>query len=372
MTKKRNWLGTLVLLAAFAVVAVGCDQISELLGVGSEKEPDDPNTGPDDPNRELKLSVEVSTFAGTGGAGPGTGGYVNGSRLKNAQFGAPKGVAFDSKGNIYVSDRENSCIRKIDTNGEVTTFAGSERGERGKADGTGTDARFIYPEGVAVDSYDNVYVADTGSESIRKITPGGVVSTLSGFTLKEPKGVAVDGDDVYVADYGNNRILKISDGKVETLADKLSSPYGVAVDGDGNVYVSEYKTNHRIRKISPDGKVSTLAGRGPYGHADGTGEEAEFYAPTSVAVDVKGNVYVAEFYSHRIRMITPEGVVSTLAGGSDPVTGNYVGAYVDDVPGLEARFRSPTGVAVDGEGNVYVADNQNRRIRKLTITKTTR
>ncbi|MFT6292434.1 MAG: streptogramin lyase, partial [Ilumatobacter sp.] len=320
---------------------------------------------------------EVITLAGTGSPGA-----VNATGT-SASFYAPAGVAVDGSGNVYVADYENHLIRKISPAGVVTTLAGD--GSSGAVDGTGTSASFNNPGGVAVDGSGYVYVADTDNHLIRKISPSGVVTTLAGTgssgavdgtgisaSFYFPFGVAVDGSgNVYVADQGNNLIRKISpSGEVTTFAGTGSSgavdgtgtsasfsyPYGVAVDGAGNVYVAD-TSNHLIRKISPSGVVTTLAGTGSSGAVDGTGTSASFFDPYGVAVDGSGNVYVADQSNHLIRKISPTGVVTTLAGtgSSGAVNAN----------GTSASFYFPFGVAVDGSGNVYVADYFNHLIRKI-------
>jgi len=325
----------------------------------------------------INRKVIVTTLAGS------TDGYVEGTGT-NAKFDLPFGVAVDTSGNVYVADSRNHRIRKITPAGVVTTLAGSGTG--GYADGAGTAAQFFRPQGVAVDSAGNVYVADyLNNNRIRKITPAGVVTTLAGSgtsgyadgtgtaaQFNNPHGVAVDiAGNIYVADRSNGRIRKITPaGVVSTLAGstdgyadgtgasaKFGLPYGVAVDTSGNVYVAD-TYNHRIRKITPAGVVSTLAGSDTFGSADGAGDAALFWEPIGVAVDSAGNVYVADTNNHRIRKITPTGVVTTLAGSTS--------GYADGT-GAAAQFYFPSGVAVDTAGNVYVADTYNHRIRKISF-----
>jgi streptogramin lyase len=336
--------------------------------------------------RKITPTGVVTTIAGTAGAY----GSADGTGAA-ARFSEPEGVAVDGSGNVYVADYGNSNIRKITPAGVVTTLAGTA-GAIGSADGTGAAARFNYPYGVAVDGSGNAYVADQYNSTIRKITPTGVVTTVAGTAgaigsadgtaaaarFYHPRGVAVDGSgNVFVADTNNQSIRKITPaGVVSTLAGtagshgstdgagaaaRFYSPYGVAVDGSGNVYVAD-TFNQTIRKITPAGVVSTLAGTAvAAGIADGTGPAARFNVPSGVVVDGSGNVYVADTGNATIRKITPAGVVSTLAG----TAGAWGGA---DGTGAAARLWNPMGIAVDGSGNVYVADSSNNTIRKITPT----
>jgi D-alanyl-D-alanine dipeptidase len=332
--------------------------------------------------RKITPAGVVTTLAGTAsvyGSADGTGAA--------ARFETLRGVATDAGGNVYVADSSNHTIRKITPAGVVTTLAGTA-GVTGSADGTGAAARFNNPNGVATDVSGNMYVADNSNETIRKITPAGVVTTLAGksfgadgtgaeASFHVPRGVATDaGGNVYVADQYNNTIRKITPvGVVTTLAGTagriggsadgngaaamFNRPYGIATDAGGNVYVAD-QGNHAIRKITPAGVVTTLAGTaGSSGSADGTGAAARFNSPVGVATDVNGNVYVADIRNHTIRKITPAGVVTTLAG-----TAGTSGSA--DGTGAAASFNWPIGVATDAGGNVYVADMVNHTIRKIT------
>jgi sugar lactone lactonase YvrE len=301
-----------------------------------------------------------------------------------ASFHYPTGVAVDSAGNVFVADFGDNVIKKISPSGMLTTLAGT--GQYGSNNGISTAATFYGPQGVAVDyAAGNVYVADVGYSLIRKISPSGVVSTLAGggsgnpssldgtgtaASFSSPSGVAVDtAGNVYVADTDDNLIRKISpSGVVTTLAGSfygtsggiaanLYNPTGVAVDVAGNVYVAD-EGNNLIRKISPSGIMSILAGNGRSGSANGTGMAASFSRPQGVAVDAGGIVYVADTNNNLIREISPSGAVITLAGNGTQGSANGYG--------FKASFNYPVGIAVDGQGNVYVADGGNNMIRKIS------
>ena len=336
--------------------------------------------------RKITLSSgQVTTLAGWAGWS----GSADGPGI-NARFLYPRGVVADGAGTVYVTDSLNHTLRRIViSSGEVSTLAGLVAAF-GSADGTGAAAQFKNPQGVGVDAAGNAYVADTGSNTIRKITPAGVVSTLAGLAgsagttngtsgdprtarFHSPSGVAVDtAGNLYVADSANYTIRKISSlGVVTTLAGSVVGGYldgtgtaaqfelfsSLAVDQDGNVYVAD-SSNSTIRKITPLGVVTTLAGRAGYsGFTDATGTAARFFWPQGVAVDATGTVYVADY--HTIRKITPLGVVTTLAGSA-----GLSGAT--DGTGSAARFNNPKDVAVDAVGNLFVADTDNHTIRKVT------
>jgi len=253
-----------------------------------------------------------------------------------ARFDTPIGIATDAAGNLYVAEYGGSVIRKVTAAGVVTTLAGAPRAN-GIVDGTGPAARFSSPRGVAATPGGTVYVADTFNNTIRQITPAGVVTTLAGSATAPPGALN-----------GTGSIAR------------FNGPEGVAVDAAGNVYVAD-SGNHLIRKITPGGVVTTLAGfPGVPGSADGLAGTARFNTPLGIAVDGNGNLFVADGLNSTIRAVTPAGVVTTLAG-----TAGSAGA-VDGV-GSSARFGNRLqGLSIDATGNLYVADRSNSTVRKVT------
>jgi sugar lactone lactonase YvrE len=354
-----------------------------------------------------------------------------------ARFNYPQGLAADGAGNLYVADTENNTIRVITSAGVVSTLAG-EPGISGSADGSGVAARFLHPGGIAIDAAGSIYVADTNNFTIRKITPAGVVTTLAGSPgsssysdgtgtaagFSDPRGIATDSlGNIYVADTEANTIRKITPaGLVTTFAGtpgsaiggsadglgaaaSFSAPWGIAADSAGNLYVTD-SGNSTIRKITPAGLVTTFAGvAGASGTADGTGAGATLALPKGIAIDPSGNLYVADNSGDAIRKITPAGVVTTLAsklsanaqnpfndngvtidgsgnvymadststirkitsaGAVTTLAGTTVVVGSADGSGAAARFNGPFGIAADTAGNVYVADSENQAVRKIT------
>ena len=309
---------------------------------------------------------------------------------------ASTGFNFDSltntslvSGAIYIADSGNDTIRKVTLGGVVTTFAGSA-GVSGGTDGAGSSARFNYPSGGVVDPYGNYYETDLDNNTVRKITPGGTVTTIAGLAgtsgttdgtgsaarFNGPFGVVMDSSgNLYVSDRLNQTIRKIAPGGIVTTfagtagsvgstdgtgsAARFNGPAELAIDSSGNLYVPD-QSNSTIRKITPGAVVTTLAGSaGVFASKDGTGSAASFNNPSSIAVDGLGNLYVTDNGNATIRKVTQGGVVTTLAG----LAGNTGSA---DGTGSAARFDRPHGITVDDSGNIFETDNFNFTVRKIT------
>jgi sugar lactone lactonase YvrE len=270
---------------------------------------------------------KVSTFAGSGNAkfADGTG--------TNASFYSPSGVAVDSSGNLYVADTGNNRIRKITTQGSVSTIAGSAAGY---TDGSGANASFNLPTGLVIDSSNNIYICDLHNNRIRVMNSSGSVSTFAGN-----------------GNYG------FADGT--GLNTSFYSPMSIAIDSSNNIYVADHN-NNRIRKITPNAVVTTIAGNGTPSFADGNGTNASFYYPSGIVIDSSNNIYVADTGNNRIRKINTQGVVSTIAGSG---TASYI-----DGSGVNAQFYLPTGITLDSSGNLYVTDYNNQVIRTISTSGT--
>jgi len=332
--------------------------------------------------RKITASGEVTTFAGTAGLSGS-----NDGKTTSARFNQPSGIASDDKGNLFVADTGNNVIRKISPKGTVSTFAGMA-GLGGSKDGTGSDARFDSPKAIAIDSKNNLYVADWINHTIRKITADGKVSTFAGKVgsydqldgegavarFKYPSGIAIDGaDNLYVSEY--DVIRKISpDGAVTTLSHlitlnnenekipaRLDGISGITIDLNNNLFITEQSTV--IRKINPEGIVSTLSGSDlglhkSIGSDDGVGVKAKFDHPTGLVADAENNIWVCDTDNHTIRKISPAGNVITVAGEA-------VNGYDGDGIGVAARFSDPNKITADSQGNIYV-DVRFGHIRKIT------
>ena len=297
----------------------------------------------------------VTTVAGNGTLGfSGDGGLAT-----VASLGHPYGVAVDASGNHYIADTGSHRIRKVSPAGIISTIAGNgTRGSSGDG-GLATAASLSDPWGMAVDASGNLYIADTGNRRIRKVSPDGIIRTVAGNV--DATAVAVDASgNLYIAD--TRQIRKVSpDGIISTVAGTADAihPGGVALDASGNLYIADQ--GNCIRKVSPAGIISTFAGSGTQGFSGdgGPATAASLNNPFGVAVDAAGNLYIADTFNYRIRKVSPAGIISTVAG--DGVR-NFSG---DGLPATMSSLYDPLGVTVDASGNLYIADMGNNRIRKL-------
>ena len=326
----------------------------------------------------------ISTIAGNGTSGfSGDGGPATNAQMTEAVCT----IVIDGAGNVYVSDKANGRVRRVNTSGIITTFAG---GGSSTADGIPATNASINLNCTAVDMYGNVYIAD--GNRIRKVDAAtGIINTIAGSatagysgdsgpataaTLHNPYGLCVDAAmNIYIGEEANAVVRKISaagiistyagtgvsgysgDGGAATVA-KLKSPDGVWIDAAGNLYVAD-RYNYVIRKIDASGIISTFAGSGSSGYCGdgGPATAACFFEPSTVCSDVMGNVYVGDFHNGRIRKITPSGIISTIAGGG--ASGS------EGIPATNAHLTDTWGVGIDGESNIYITDRSNYRIRKV-------
>ena len=330
----------------------------------------------------------------------------DGGAATNAALWGPEGVAVDATGNLFIADTDNNRIRKVGTNGIISTVAGNglyTYGDGGAATNAGLSA-----DGVTVDATGNLFIADTYNNRIRKVGADGIIATVAGngyvnpsngygggysgdggaatnAELNLPQGVAVDATgNLFIADTVNNRIREVgTNGIINTVAGngyvnpytgsggysgdggaatnaELNGPIDVAVDATGNLFIAD-TYNNRIRKVGANGIIATVAGNGLYTYGDGgAATNAELYWPFGVAVDATGNVFIADTYNNVIREVGTNGTITTVAGGGT----NSLG---DGDAAINAELNQPTGVAVDATGNLFIADYFNARIRKVAF-----
>ena len=348
----------------------------------------------------------ITTIAGNGTSGfGGDGGAAN-----IASLSFPTGIALDAVGNIYIADWGNNRIRKVNKNGIINTFAGNGykdslgNGVYSGDGGAATSASLFSPTGVAVDSLGNIYIADRDNNVIRKVNTNGVISTVAGNGYKDsfgngaysgdggaatsaslynPTGVAVDSaGNIYIADQSNQRIRKVdTQGIISTVVGNgdygfngdnntasgatLANPSSVAVDASGNLFIAD-QSNNRIRKVNNNGVISTAAGNGTKGYSGDSGiaTNASLAYPYGIALDYWGNIYISEHGNNVIRKVNSYGVISTVVGNG---TKGYMG---DGGIATIATLNGTEGVSVDAAGNIYIADAGNNRIRKVTNVNT--
>jgi PASTA domain/NHL repeat len=342
--------------------------------------------------------VVASAFAITGSntittiAGNGTPGFSgDGGPATSAQMWGPEGIAVDAAGNVYFTDGASHRVRKVTPGGTISTFAGTGAPGFSGDNGLATSAQLSSPKGLAVDGLGNVYIAEYHGDRVRKVNPAGIITTYAGSGIRgdtgdggpataarlfAPRGLAVDGQgNLYIADHYNHRIRKVDssgtitrfagtsagfsgDGGPATSA-QLHYPEHVTTDESGNVYIAD-SSNRRVRKVSPSGTITTFAGSGGGGLGDGgLATSATLDHPRGLEVDAQGNLYIADSADYRVRKVDTAGMITTVVG-----TGNG-GFHGDGGPAGSATVWVPLGLAMDGQGNLYIADYQNNRLRKV-------
>ena len=341
--------------------------------------------------RRVDAGGTITTVAGTGDRGYGG----DGGPAVEARLNGPTGVAVDRSGGLYITDRLNHRVRRVDASGTITTIVGTgERGYSGDG-GPAVAARLNLPWDLAVDGSGNLYIADTQNRRVRRVDRVGIITTVAGNggrgfggggpavreSLDFPSGVAVDGSgNLYIAESGDGRVFRVDvSGTLTTVAGtgergysgdggpaaeaQLAEPKGVAMDKAGNLYIAD-SWNHRIRRVDPGGTITTVAGTGESGYSGdgGAAATAQLNYPTGGSVDEAGNLYIADSENHRIRRVDVSGVITTIAGTGES---GYTG---DGLPAAGAWLHTPKGVALDGAGNLYIADSENHRIRRVDGT----
>lgn len=344
--------------------------------------------------RKLNTNDVISTVAGTGLYGGGYSG--DGGAATNAMLRNPMGVAVDAKGNLFIADTGNNRIREVDDNGIITTVAGG--GNSGLGDGGAATNAVLTPWGLCLDASGNLYIADGTDSRVRKVDTNGIITTIAGngtndysgdgglavnACMNSPNGVAVDeAGNVYIADSNNHRIRVVStNGVITTIAGNgntiysgdggaatnasLYYPRDVILDRFGGLFIAD-SSNGRIRQVHPNGIITTVAGGGTGGRGDGgAATNARFIYPWGIALDNSSNLFIADMTDNRIRKVDESGIITTAAGnGNYGYSGdNGVGA---NGAGLTAVLYRPEGVAFDASDNLFIADSMNYRIREVS------
>ena len=328
--------------------------------------------------------TNVSGFSGDGGA------------ASNARINFPCGVTADAYGNFFIADTSNNRIRRVNTNGFITTVAGTNSSGFSGDGGAATNAKLFSPSGEALDAFGNFFIADTSNGRIRRVDTNGIITTVAGTStrgfygdggaatnalLSSPFGVAVDVfGNLFIADPNNSRIRKVDtngiittvagtnsagfsgDGGAATIA-KLNSPYGIAVDVFGNLFIAD-SGNSRIRKVDTNGIITTVAGTNSAGFSGdgGAATNAKLNTPYGVALDAFGNLFIADSGNSRIRKVDTNGIITTVAGT------NSAGFSGDGGAATNAKLNTPYGVVFDTFDNLLIADYNNSRIRKVNLS----
>jgi uncharacterized protein (TIGR03437 family) len=350
-------------------------------------------------NHRVRVISPRGTITTVAGSDPAAG---DGGPATKALLFQPSGVAFDASGDLYVSDTLNNRIRRIGREGIIATFAGTGSPGYSGDNGLATRAQLNQPNGLSFDSAGNLYIADTGNHVIRMVNPSGLISTVAGSgvlgnsgdtgaaklaTLFSPSDVVVDrAGNIYVADSGNNRIRRVTpEGLIDNYAGdaaglpgsdgdngparqaRFDYPIGLAIDENGSLYVSDY-FNNRIRKIAAGTTMITTyagTGTGGFGGDNGPAIQARLHLPAGISLDRQGNLYVADLLNNRIRVIGANGIIRTIAGSGIPGDSGAFG------PAAAALLSSPRDVAVDVQGSVYFTDQDNSRVRRLVAESVT-
>lgn len=349
------------------------------------------------PTSSNKITMYVSNSPIYTVAGSGTAGYSgDGGNADAAKCTSPTAVVVDTFGNLYISDAGNNVIRKVSKSGGITTVVGNGTGGYTGDGGQATLATLNNPTGIAIDNTGNLYISDAGNNVIRMVNTAGIITTIAGngtightgdggqatsASLNTPGQIAIDSlGNLYIADISNNAIRKVtSNGIINTIAGNdsagytgdgglatsasLNSPLGVAVDAQGNIYIADYG-NHVVRKINPQGIITTIAGNGTlsYGGDGGGATLAGLSSPTSVTLDAAGNIFIADIWNNVVRRVNPNGIINTVVGNHQAIN-NYFG---DGSAAIAAGLYEPINVAFDNNGSMYIADNGNNVIREVT------
>lgn len=339
----------------------------------------------------VSVAQTITTVAGTGIAG------YNGDNVQatSTALKRPAAIAMDGSGNLFIADAENQRIRKVATDGTITTVAGSGTAGFSGDGGAAIDAKISNPIGIAIDGNGNLFIADWNNQRIRKVNSNGTITTVAGTgiqgfsgdggpatnaRLTAPSGVAVDGNgNLFIVDNANHRIRKVDlNGIITTVAGtgiqgyngdgiqatsaRLNFPEDVAVDGTGNLFIADWN-NHRVRKVGTDGIITTVAGNGQlfFSGDGGPAVNATLRYPSGITLDGSGNLFISDQTNHRIRRVSTTGIISTIAGNG---TAGFSG---DGGLATNAALNGPAGLATDGSGNLFITDVDNHRIRRVSI-----